>query len=103
METILTLQQNQLLEQLQKDIPYFIEYTREIILQVVTWDMDIEEMLRQVDYTREVASFDSQKRDDIYEWGSLGRLAMYEAPNEIQYFIPERDKCVEILKSLWIS
>lgn len=98
METTLISEQTEILDQLQQEVPYFIEYTIEVVMQVLTWDMWISEMNRQVLYLQQIATDDSRAKDISYEIWDYGRLGIMDGgPNEIQYFERERQRCLEIL------
>lgn len=98
MNTVLITGQSKVVEQLQREVPYFLEYTREIVVQVLTWDIDIIEMNRQVLYTQQVVEDISQAKDLSYERWDYGRPGIMDGgPNEVQYFERERQRCLEIL------
>jgi len=91
-------------EKLEGEVPYFLEWTWNIVSQIISWDIDIDEMLRQVEYIYDVVDRESREIDAAYEKWDYGRPGIMDGgPNYVNLFSQERDKCVEILRWFNIS
>lgn len=86
------------------EVPYYMSYMKDTVLWVLQWAIGLDEMMITSQEKYKIALKESQDRDRLYESGAMWRLAISEWwPNEIQDFIPERDRCLEILEKFGIK
>jgi len=104
MNTTLTPEQQSILEQIQETAPYFMEYMSDTVRKIILWELPVFSLkyswtqIWWLDEAYEKACIDSRVKDESYRSGDMGRLAIAEpVPNDIQFFIPQRDRCLEIL------
>lgn len=100
MKWVLNTKWQETLDIIESRCEYFLEYTRDIVLQVLSWDMNLWEMYRQVSYIRDIAKRDSLKNDEQYELWRFWRLWIIQwGPDNFWTFCDEYNSCAIILNS----
>ncbi len=104
MNTIDTEQRFIDLKEIFSEVEYFLEFNRKALIDLLVWKIDLWEFWEIWDAKYAKALKRSESLDTLYSNGGMWRLAISEWwPNEIQYYVSEQKKCIEILTDLWVQ
>jgi len=86
------------------EVGYFLEYTQQALIRLLSGDITLWEFWEITNEKYQCVVWESRKIDSAYEQGDMWRLAIMEwGPNYVELFLPQKERCMEILSELGVN